>query len=693
MASLISPGTERAALDFGEGNLLQKIRRRPDLARQVIDKARRDGVLEAVRTAAARLQRPVPLGYACAGRVMAVGDLAGEFAVGDRVACGGAGYATHAEMNYVPRNLVVPIPRPLAGEWLSYEEACFATLGAVALHGVRLGGPGIGERVAVIGLGLIGQLTQQILRANGCVVVGVDTDESRCALALDLGIDDAARPDRAVERVRALTRGLGVDRVFLTASSSDSRPLELAGDIARDRATIVAVGATGLEVPRRSFYEKELSVVVSRSYGPGRYDPNFEERGEDYPIGYVRWTERENLRAFLELVASRRVVVGPLITHRVPIEEADRAYGLLKDGSALGIVLEYAQLSEGETRGRALPRIELRREGAPLEDTVGVSVVGAGTFAQDVLLPALKKVSRVERRGIVTASGITSRAAGTRFGFVFCASDLGEIWSDARTRAVIIVTRNHLHARFAAEAMTAGKAVFVEKPLAISEAQLEELLLAYRRAEASGQRPLLMVGFNRRFAPLVGEVRRFFEKVKTPVSVHYRVNAGRLPARSWVADPRESGGRIVSEMCHFVDLASFLAASPPVSVFARRMGGEEDVHASLTFENGAIASIGYYCGGDRSFSKERLEVFGGGAVAVVDDFRRGWLISGGRHRRLGGWWARQRKGHREELQAFIDAVTMDRPSPVSFDEVVTSTRATFAIVDSLKREEPIAVGG
>jgi predicted dehydrogenase/threonine dehydrogenase-like Zn-dependent dehydrogenase len=632
------------------------------------------------------------LGYACAGVVILVGNAIKEFATGDRVACAGVGHACHAEINCVPRNLTVPIPRTPQGEWLPYEEAAFATLGAIALHGVRLGEPRIGEHVVVIGLGLIGLLTVQILRANGCAVLGIDPNEKRRDLAADLGATTAVHPDVAVDRVHTVTVARGADLVVVTAAAADSAPIVLAGEVARDRARIVAVGATGLDVPRRVFYEKELSLVVSRSYGPGRYDPNFEERGEDYPIGYVRWTERENMRAFLELAADGRVRVAPLITHRVPIGEADRAYELLADPSALGIVLQYPEGHATESEERARPRIDLRARQAPSSGRIGISIIGAGNFAQTVLLPALQRVPDVRRRGVVTATGLTARSVGDRFGFDFCATEAAEVWKDPETDVVVVATRNHLHAPLVVDALRQGKPIFVEKPLAVSEDQLADVVNAFDRAAGAGQAPCVMVGFNRRFSPMVREVKQFLSGVSGPLSIHYRVNAGALPPGSWVSDPDQGGGRIVSEVCHFVDLVAFLADAAPTNIFAQRGHHSDDVAISLGFANGSLASIGYYCEGDRAFSKERIEIFGGGAVAIIDDFRRGWTVMGGRRRRLGNWWGNPRKGHREELEAFLEAVRQDARSPIPFEESVQTTRATLAIVESLRRGGAVTLG-
>jgi predicted dehydrogenase/threonine dehydrogenase-like Zn-dependent dehydrogenase len=686
-ASVISPGTERTMLDFAQRSLLGKARSRPDLVRQVLDKVRRDGVLEAARVTLGRLDRPLPAGYACAGIVVGVGPEARGFGVGDRVACAGSGYANHAAVNYVPRNLAVAIPRRADGEPVPFEEASFAALGAVALHGVRLGAPGIRDRAVVVGLGVVGLLALQILRAHGCPVLGVDPNPARRDLAGRVGADEVCPPELAVDRARGFTRGLGADMVVITAAADDSGPIELAASMARDRARVVAVGATGLDLPRRAFYQKELSLVVSRSYGPGRYDPQFEAHGREYPVGYVRWTERENMRAFLELVAEGRVAVGPLITHRVPVDEAPRAYELLADPEALALVLEYPDDPDREPAPAPAAGVMPLRPSSPLPTgRVGVSVLGAGAFAVDTLLPLLRRLPDVELRGVVTAGGLSARAAGDRFGFGFCAGGAEAVWADQGTRAVVIATRNDQHAAMVEQAVLAGKAVFVEKPLCLAREELDRLVGVYERARRSGWSGPLTVGFNRRFAPTVRAIRAFLRDIAPPLTVHYRVNAGRLPAGSWVADPDEGGGRILAELCHFVDLAAFLVGSPVVAVYAQGMAsGEDDVMAILGHGNGSIATIGFHSGGDRSAPKERIEVFGGGAVAVIDDFRRAWIVQHGLRRRVGARFGGPRKGHREELQAFVAATRTGGEGAVPFADAVAATRATLAVRESLAR--------
>jgi predicted dehydrogenase len=455
----------------------------------------------------------------------------------------------------------------------------------------------------------------------------------------------------------------------------------------------VAVGVTGLDLPRRIYYQKEISFVVSRSYGPGRYDPNFEERGQDYPPGYVRWTERENMRAFLELQADDRVRIGPLISHRIPIEKAEQAYSLLHDPQTFGVVLQYSTPSAPEkTLAEQRQRIELKPATLPQNGSVGMSLIGAGAFAQEILLPQLKKMRGVEFRGVVTGTGVSARLVGDRLGFRFCASETEAVWEDSATHSVLIATRNNLHGTLVLRALETGKAVLVEKPLCITEEELDTLVRSHQQAVSAGSSPLVMVGFNRRFAPTVQAVRGFFGKSGSPLTLHYRVNAGRLPDGSWVSDPLEGGGRILSEYCHFVDLSAYLIGVRIVSVFAQSVGsGEDDLVVTLTFEDGSLATIGFYSNGDRSYSKERIEVFGAGKVAVIDDFRTGLLVREGRRRRIGGWWSRQQKGHREEIEAFLEAVRKGGTNPVPFEEAVRTTRATFAIRDSLSRGVPVTL--
>ena len=693
--SLISAGTERATSEFAKASLVDKARSRPDLVRQVLEKVRRDGVTATVSAVFERLDRPVAPGYAAAGTVLAVAAGVADLAVGDRVACAGAFYATHAELNYVPRNLVVPIPRRSSSEPVAFDEAAFTTLGAIALHGVRLGTPQLGDRAVVIGLGVIGLLAVQILRAHGCRVMGIDLDPARCDLARALGADRAAGPGEASASVTEWSRRLGADLVVVAAAAERSEPAVLAADLAREKGRIVAIGATGLDLPRRTLYQKELSVIVSRSYGPGRYDPEYEERGCAYPLAYVRWTERENMRAFLELVADDRVDVRPLVSHRFDIEDGERAYAALEGGGPLGILLDYDAKSRSTERDSSI-RLDTREaprcKRSRVAGTVGISAIGAGNFARGVLFPLLARGTTARLETVVASTGLSARAAAERFGFGRCSTMHDDVWSDPNCDAVIIATRHDSHAQLAVAALEAGKAVFVEKPLCVTSEELDGRVDTVDALKASGQSPIVMVGFNRRFAPAVADVRRRLSSATTPVSIVYRINAGRVPSSSWTADPHEGCGRIVGEVCHFVDLCSQLAASPILEVSAvRSAAGEEDVIVTLRMQNGSIATVAYLIDGSPRTPKERIEIFGGGHSAVIDDFRRVSLNGTRGTRPWTGLVRRQNKGHGAELEAFVAAVAQNAASPVSFESAVNSTRATLAILRALETQNSIQI--
>jgi len=684
-ASLISAGTERAALEFAKGSLIDKARSRPDLVRQVLTKVQRDGVVQAVSVAMSRLDKPVAPGYACVGTVVEVSPDVADLRIGDLVACAGAGYATHAEVNFIPKNLVVPIPQRASGDAIGFDEATFATLGAIALHGVRLAQPQLGDRAVVIGLGAVGLLAVQILRAHGCRVAAVDLNAARCDLARALGAEITALPSDASAAVNTWTRALGADLVLVTAASTSSEPAVLAAEISRQKGRVVAVGATGLDLPRRTLYDKELSLVVSRSYGPGRYDPQYEEHGRDYPLPYIRWTERENMRAFLDLVADGSVNVRALISHRFPIEEAERAYETLERQSVLGILLEYAKQ---DVLKPAVSRIELAVPATPRPSGAGsasISFIGTGNFARGVLLPAFAHQTGLVLRVAVAATGLSARSTAEKFKFANCSTDATDVWNDNDCNAVVIATRHNAHATLVVAALEAGKAVFVEKPLCLTETELASIESTFNEMRCKGRSPLLMVGFNRRFAPAVLAVKTHFQKAQGPLSILYRVNAGRVPHGSWIADQEEGGGRILGEVCHFVDLCSYLADSPIEQVMAIRSAADTDeVMVTLRMTNGSIATIAYLTGGDASAPKERIEISGNGSNCTIDDFKRTTIRSKGKRKTLGHVFSSQDKGHREEVRAFAEAVARGHQSPVPFNSAVNATRATFAILTSLE---------
>jgi predicted dehydrogenase len=685
-ASLVSAGTERMLVEFAEKSLVGKAQSRPDLVRQVMDKARREGLITTIESAFNRLDQPMVLGYSTAGTVVAVGEGLTGFQVGDRVACAGGGHAVHAEYNVIPKNLLIPVP-----ENVDFESAAFTTLGSIALQGFRLAQPQLGDQVAVIGLGLLGLLTVGIAKAAGCRVFGIDIDPARVALARQMGADAAVKRPEAEESGRSFTEGHGFDTVLICADTKSNDPIELAGALARDRGQVVAVGAVGLEIPRKIYYEKELHVQISRSYGPGRYDAAYEEQGHDYPYGYVRWTEGRNLAAFVELLASGRLDVHPLITHRFEIDRAAEAYELItgkQQEPFLGVLLTYPQTARPPEA-----RVEIPHPAAPAQPLTGepgLGILGAGNYATAVFLPNVEKVGGVQRVCIATASGVSARHAAQRYGFQFASSSDDEIMADPNIQVVAILTRHQQHARQVLDALEHGKHVFCEKPLAITPAELDEIESAL--AGSNEQSPRLMVGFNRRFAPFSRELKRLFHNRSEPMSIHYRVNAGFLPASHWLHDPQQGGGRIIGEGCHFIDYLTWLIGQVPVRVQAAGLpdGGryhEDNVQLTFTFPDGSLGTLTYLANGDKAFAKERIEVFCGGRVAVLDDFRNLELVHNGRRATMQSHLS-QDKGHRAAWATFLDAVRAMKAPPIPYHDLIGVTRASFAAVESLRTGSP-----
>ncbi len=680
-ASLVSAGTERMLVEFAEKSLAGKARSRPDLVRQVLDKARREGIAPTLRATFNRLDQPMTLGYSSAGTITAVGTEMEGFKIGQRVACAGGGYAVHAEYNLVPRNLLTPLP-----DGVDFEAAAFTTLGAIALHGFRLAKPQVGESVAVIGLGLLGLLAVQIAAAAGGRVIGVDIDPRRVELAKGFGVQAVPR-EQAEEAVQAFTSNLGADVVLICADTPSNDPLELAGAIARNRAKIVATGAVGLTMPRKIYYEKELNFINSRSYGPGRYDPAYEENGQDYPIGYVRWTEGRNFQTIVELLGSGRLNVASLISHRFPIERAAEAYEVItgkKKESFLGVLLKYSDAPDGKMAAR----VEFDAPRQP-QAAVKLGVLGAGLFANATLLPAIKKQKEVDLVGIASVSGLHAQHSGQKFGFAYAASDDEQLLNDPKINTVAILTRHNTHAELVLKALQAGKNVFVEKPLAINREQLS----AVSEALMVDSCPLLTVGFNRRFAPLAGELVGFLAERWEPLHAHYRINAGALPLNHWTQDPAVGGGRIIGEGCHFVDFIIFLVGSVPVTVTASALpdGGkyrEDNVSMTFTFADGSIGVVDYLANGDKSFPKERLEVFCGGRIAVLEDFRSLEMVRDGHRKTIR---QAQAKGWSEEWAAFSKAIRTGAGPTIPYEQLIGVTKATFAAIESLRSGKRVEV--
>jgi len=690
-ASLVSAGTERASYEFASKSLWQKARARPDLVREVVNKIRRDGVVSAVAAVRSRLDQPSAVGYSSAGTIVALGEGIHDLRVGDRVACAGAGYAVHAEFACVPRLLVAKIP---SDSGVSFEQAAFTTVGAVALHGIRTADVKLGDTVAVIGLGLLGQLTAQLLKAAGCRVLGMDIAPERAELASRMGADAVSVSGDALHDLCLQhSAGHGADAVLITAETASSDPVNLAGEVARDRAVVVAVGTVGLDIQRSLYYGKELDFRISRSYGPGRYDSAYEQKGRDYPIGYVRWTETRNMEAFLQLLSEGKLSLEALITHRFPIERARDAYELISGEPRqpyLGVLITYPEQAEESRQFVSVEKKASAFRGG--EKSIRVGVLGAGTFALGTLLPALKQVGEVELVGVCAASGSHARHAAEKFGFRYCATDEQKILAAPDVNTVIIATRHHLHAQQVLAAIEVGKHVFCEKPLCLSEAELSEILRAY-----AGQtpRPIFMVGFNRRFATMAVRMKNFLKQSNEPLAMHYRVNAGAIAPDHWVNDPGQGGGRLLGEVCHFVDFLSFLADAPPVEVHARGLASldpasTDSVVISLQFADGSQGTISYLTNGDRAWSKERVEAFSGGAVAVLEDFRRLELVRHGRKQVIRSF-LRQDKGHRAELEAFASAIRTGGQAPISLEDIVAVTLATLCAAESRMSGQPVAV--
>jgi polar amino acid transport system substrate-binding protein len=677
--SLISAGTERSTVSTAQASLLGKARQRPDLVRQVLDSFRKDGFSETLKRVRTKLETLKELGYSSAGTVLASLDTQGRFQPGDRVACGGGGYASHAGVITVPQNLIVKVPHAVG-----LDAAAFTTLGAIAMQGVRQANTRLGEFVCVIGLGLLGQITAQILRANGCQVFGVDTAESMVVLAAKHSCHAArTRSDAGLESaLAAFTGGHGFDSVIITAATQSTDPVELATVILRQKGAIVIVGAVPMNIPREPhFYKKELELKISCSYGPGRYDSTYEEQGHDYPYGYVRWTENRNMEAFVKLLENRSVDVQPLVTHVFEIDEAEKAYDIVTGKIPerhLGILLKYSEVPATQAIEPA------PRAAGASPDKPCIAFIGAGSFAQKFLIPYARQGG--DLLSVVTTRGVTAKSVGEKFRFQSYSTDAHQILADRTINTVFIATRHDTHAAFAAAALEAGKNVFVEKPLAIHQDELAKVLeVASRRSDCR-----LMVGYNRRFSPLARQAREVFQPVSGPLLINYRINAGFLPKEHWT-QTEQGGGRILGEVCHFVDLMQFLTGSEPVRVYAisvaannAQMPDQDNVTISLRFQNGSVGQITYLACGDKLLSKERIEIFGGGQSFVIDDFKLGEHYAGGsRHT-----FKTPGKGHSEEVEVFLLAIREGRPSPIPLDSLALTSVATFAILDSLRTGLP-----
>lgn len=673
--SVVSPGTEKMALDFARKSLVSKARSRPDLVKQVLKKLQHEGPMPTYRAVTTRLEAPQPLGYATAGVVVAVGEGVEGFAPGDRVACAGAGYANHAEFVTVPDNLVVHVPAEL-----ELDKAAYATLGAIAMQGVRVADPRLGEIVAVIGLGLIGQLTVQLLRAAGCQVLAIDINEDRIAEAMDQGATWSALPGDDHEPWKnAATHGYGADIAIVTAASESSAPITLAADLCRVKGCVVAVGATAMNLDRRSFYPKELELRMSMSYGPGRYDRRYEELGLDYPISHVRWTENRNLQSFVNLAAAGDIDPAKLDAEVVAFEDAERSYEALAKGERknLAIIFKYKGAPD-EARTLELAKPSARRDG-----DVGIAFVGAGNYAKAQLIPAIASASKVRKVQVVTATGASARRTSEKYDYASCGTDPQEVFENDAVDLVFIATQHDSHASLARDAMKAGKAVWLEKPIGLDQESVRELVAAARDTQG-----FLSVGYNRRFSPHAEKIRETFDGRSEPMSIRYTVAAGATPAGTWVTDPKTGGGRIIGECCHFIDLCIYLVGTLPSSVYARGLSRDperdDSFVANVSFTDGSVATLEYLANASAELPKERFEVSSERKTAICENFRSTTVMGGTPLKTLN-----QNKGQREAVLAVIEACRTGAGSPFTLEELTANSETTFGILESMRTGQAV----
>ena len=674
--SLISAGTERQTIDTGKSSLLGKAKKRPDLVKQVLQNIQKEGILATLGKIKTKLDAPKALGYSSCGFVLDSGDFNGKFNNGERVACAGQDYASHAEIVCVPQNLVAKIP-----DNVGFKEASFTTVGAIALQGVRQADAKIGEKICVIGLGLIGQITAQILKANGCLVFGIDMSEFCVETSRKLGIDCAVtRKDKDLYGlVDNFTKGYGFDKVIITASSKDNDPVIVSTEILRKKGIVVVVGDVKIDIPRNPhFYKKELELKMATSYGPGRYDSLYEEAGVDYPYGYVRFTENRNMEVFLDLVSKGVVNVKSLITHVFEFKHAKDAFDLVlgvNKEKSIGILLKY---NEEEV---ILNKITINSN---LSEIINVGFVGAGSFAQSYLLPYLK-AKDVSLDTVVTTRGITAKSAAKKFGFNCASTNSADVSQSTNINTIFIATRHDSHAHLVCKALENNKNVFVEKPLAINVEQLKQIVSIYQGES------ILMVGYNRRFAPLSLLIKQDLKKVSAPMVMNYRINAGYISDDSWIQDPEAGGGRIIGEVCHFIDFLTFLSGSLPKKVYAssirydnKKCKNNDNISITIDFIDGSVGNIIYTSMGSKGMPKERVEIFSQGNSYLIDDFKQGMFYRGSSVKRINN----KGKGHKQEIQQFIKAVKDGKGNPIDFESLLSTTLATFKIIDSLNKKSP-----
>lgn len=673
--SLLSSGTERMLVSFGQANILKKACQQPERVKQVLHKVKTDGLIQAIDAVRSKLDQPLPLGYCNVGVVVET-DVDG-FKKGDRVVSNGY----HAEFVRVPKNLCAKIP-----DGVDAESASFTVLSSIALQGIRLLEPTIGEGIVVLGLGVIGLIGIQILKANGCRVMGVDCNSQRCRIAAELGVDvvDLSRKEDPLAAARIFSRNRGVDGVLICASSKSNNIIHQAAEMSRKRGRIVLVGVTGLDLRREDFFKKEIKFQVSASYGPGRYDPFYEDQGNDYPFGFVRWTQQRNFEAVLDLLATGSLNVGSLITHRFNFKDAINAYECLNNPDALGIALKYDDCQE--TGGYSsiisiLPDINVSEKKVISKNKPKLVLVGAGNYASRVLMPIFKKLD-IELDTIISSGGVSSVHHGRKNGFKFAATNLVQAFNSRDVGCVVIATRHNLHAEQVVQSLEANKCVFVEKPLAVSMQQLRAVETAYQKLLNKGSKPFLMIGFNRRFSPHVLKIKELLDAKKESKALIITVNAGAIPMDHWTQDSLVGGGRIIGEACHFIDLARFLIGTSIVETDIKALNKQKDsASITLCFLDGSICTIHYFSNGGNRFPKERIEVFCENAVLQLDNFRvlNGFGWKG--FNRLKSW--SQDKGHRNCISAFVDAVKNNKNAPIPYEEIIEVSQSVIELAGFL----------
>lgn len=674
--SLISAGTEKMLIEISKKSLVGKAQARPDLVKQVINKIKKEGLTSTLTKVMTKLEQPIPLGYSCCGKAIFVGKNIRDVSINERVACAGAGYANHSEINYIPRHLFARVPPEV-----SDEEAAYTTVACIALQGVRQLNPTIGEKIVVIGAGLIGLITVQLLKANGCEVLAVDLDSRKLEMAKSCGADNICKSEELILAADDFSNGLGVDGVIIAASSKSKKIVADAGEISRLKGRVIMVGFTPMDLPRDIYYKKELEFKLSMSYGPGRYDPLYEEHGIDYPFAYVRWTEKRNMECVLRLMAQKKINMNLLTTHRFQFENILDAYELISEKSDayyLGILLKYSQQVDSS------PHRIIKKVVTPESDSeIKIGLIGAGNFAQAVILPTIKK-EQVVLHSVANLQGVNLITTSRKFGFQKIVSNAEEILSDKEVNTIIIATRHDSHAELVLKGLKSGKHVFVEKPLAINEEQLQAIKDAY----ISSQRHL-MVGFNRRFSPHAIYIMDCLKRISSPLIMNYIINAGSISPEHWIQDPQVGGGRVIGEVCHFIDLMQFVSGSDPIAVYAsaiktnhKMYSNLDSLHIIIDFDNGSIANITYHALGDVSLPKEYFEVSGGGVTLKLYDFKRTEFTRNGKTRKFKT--KSQEKGFHQEFQSFFNSIRQNQAPPIPFSSLYLTTLTTFKIIESLQ---------